>query len=416
MPTFSENMVNTLHYIRGLLTFLIMFYILLITDSSLAFAGPQVVGEAAVVIDSKNGQVLYEKNPHRRMYPASTTKTLTAIIALENSRLTDLVTISKDACNVEGSAIGLQESEIISMEDLIYALMLYSGNDSAVAIAQHVGGSVDSFVGLMNEKVAELGAVNTHFNNPNGLPDPDHYSTAYDLALIARYAMQNQEFRKIVATKTKNIKREDPKAQTYLLNHNKLLWQYEGAIGIKTGYTEAARQCLVAAAARQGRELIAVVLGSEGSGIWDDAKALLNYGFNEFNSVSVTENGKYITDAQVRLGVSGTVPVLASRSLIYNFPRDKPLDIRQEVRLMEKITAPVEAGEKLGELAFFNGEQEIGRVDLVSQRAVPRKMSARWWPWLLLVLTLLILRAVFRYHSKSRRRYYQKFNRRKYYL
>jgi len=402
---------------RWLLTFLIMICIFLLAAGSLpAFAGPQVVGETAVLIDCKNGQVLYEKNPHRRMYPASTTKILTAIIALEKSRLTDLAIVSKDACNIEGSAIGLQEGEVISIEDLLYALMLNSGNDSAVAIAQHVGGSVDGFVRLMNEKAAELGAVDTHFNNPNGLPDPNHYSSAYDLALIARYAMQNQEFRKIAATKTKNIKREDPKAQTYLLNHNKLLWQYEGTIGIKTGYTEAARQCLVAAAARQGRELIAVVLGSEGSSIWDDAKELLNYGFNEFDSMSVIENGKYITDAQVRLGVSGTVPVLASRSLLYDFPRDEPLEIRQEVRLREKITAPVEAGEKLGEIAFFNGEQEIGRVDLVSQQAVPRKISVYWWSWFLLALTLLTLRAIFRYHSKSRRRYYQKFNRRKYYL
>lgn len=401
---------------RGLWTLLAIFLILFAAKPSPAAAEPEVVGEAAVVMDSRNGQVLFEKNSHQRIYPASTTKTLTAIIALENGRLDDMVSIPNDACNIEGSAIGLQEGEKISLEDLLYALMLNSGNDSAVAIARHVGGSVDGFVQMMNTKSAELGAVNTHFNNPNGLPEPNHYSTAYDMALISRYAMQNPEFRKIVATKIKTIRRNDPKAQTFLDNHNKMLWRYEGAIGIKTGYTVEARQCLVSAAARQGRELIAVVMKSEGNNIWTDTKNLLDYGFDHFNSLSLTEAGKFVTDAPVRFGVSEVVPVQTGYSLTYNFPGDKQAEFRQEVVLKENITAPVKAGAKLGELAFYSGDRELGRVDLVAQQEVKRRISAHWWPWLLLALGLFVILAIIRYHSNARRKRWERYNKRKYYL
>ncbi|MCL6634464.1 MAG: D-alanyl-D-alanine carboxypeptidase [Peptococcaceae bacterium] len=381
-----------------------------------AAAGPEIVGEAAVLMDIKNGQVLYEKNLHQKIYPASTTKTLTAVVALENGRLDDLVTIQKEDCNIEGSAIGLQEGERITMEDLLYALMLNSGNDTAVAIARHVGGSVENFVRMMNEKAAELGALNTHFNNPNGLPDPDHYSTAYDMALISRYAMLNPEFRKIVSTKVKTIHRDDPEAQTFLENHNRLLWRYEGAIGVKTGYTVEARQCLVAAAGRQGRELLSVVMKSEGNNIWTDATGLLDYGFKEFQLVSLTAAGRYVTDAPVRFGEAGTVPVQTGSSLAYNFPAGKQPGVRQEVILRNGIAAPVKAGEKLGELVFFAGDRELGRVDLLAQREVKRRLSAQGWPWLFLAAGLLVMAAVVRYHSHARRRRWERFYRRKYYL
>ncbi|OPX88383.1 MAG: D-alanyl-D-alanine carboxypeptidase DacB precursor [Pelotomaculum sp. PtaB.Bin104] len=404
-----------MHY-QGFLRVFFVILLLMFVDLSPAFAGPEIVGQAAILIDSKNGQVLFEKNSHQRMYPASTTKTLTAIVALENFRLSEVVTIPPDACNIEGSAIGLQAGEKISMESLLYAMLLNSGNDSATAIASHLGGSVAGFVGLMNEKAAGLGAVNTHFKNPSGLPDPEHYTTAYDLSLIARYAMQNQEFRKIVATKTKNIQRADPQAQTYLLNHNKLLWKYEGAIGIKTGYTDAARQCLLAAAVRDGRELIAVVLGSEGNNIWSDTIALLDYGFSNFEHISVVNSGSYITEVGIRYGISDTVPALAGQSLTFNVPLDQPLEIRQEVRPKNQITAPVETGDELGEVIFYNGEQEIGKVSLVSRETIPKKVLLSWWPWVLAVAALFTLLAIVRYHSHARRRRVVQYNRRKYYV
>lgn len=404
-----------MHKKTCLLAFLAVLLIFIAADAAFADAEPVIVGGAAVVIDGNNGQVLYEKNPHQRMYPASTTKTLTAIIALEYGRLNDQVLVTGEACDIEGSAIGLEEGERISLEDLLYALMLSSGNDAAIAIAQHIGGSVNGFVELMNKKAERIGAMDSHFNNPNGLPDPEHYSSAYDLAVIAHYAMQNPEFRKIVVTEDKIIQRENPEAQTILANHNKMLWQYEGATGIKTGYTDAAGQCLISSARRGGRELIAVVLSSIGYSIWDDSKVLLDYGFAEFMPVAVIEAAKHVTDAPVNYGTADFVPVLTGRSFIYNFPKNaNPLEVRQEVKLNEQIEAPVQAGEKLGELVLFLGEKEIARVDLVSEQDVPKKVSVRWWPWLALVGFLFFFRSVSLFRRKSRRRTWANRNRRNY--
>lgn len=398
---------------RGLWAFLMTILILFISDPLPAAATPELVGEAAALIDSRNGQFLFEKNSAQRMYPASTTKILTAIIALERGRLDDLVCIPGDACNIEGSATGLQEGERISLEDLLYALMLNSGNDTAVAIAHHIGGSVEEFVRMMNTMAETIGANNSHFTNPNGLPDPDHYSTAHDMALIAHYAMQNPEFRKIVATPAITIQREVPGAQTYLDNHNKLLWNYNGAIGIKTGYTNDARQCLVSAAARQGRELIAVVLKSEGNYIWSDTITLLDYGFNEFKNVSLIEAGKYVADTRVRSGVSDTVPAQTGFSLTYNLPVDNRQEVRQKIFLDNSIVAPVKAGAKIGELAFYAGDSELGRVDLVAQNGIERKVTSRWWLYLIPALGLMILVLIVRYHNLCRRKRWMRYKRQK---
>lgn len=399
--------MKSLVILLALLTFILQ-------ASPVSAAAPEVAGESAVLIDGRSGQLLFEKNPRQRLYPASTTKTLTAIVALENGNLADLVTVPGVACNIEGSSLGLQEGERITLEDLLYSLLLNSGNDTAIAIATHVGGSVEGFVEMMNKKATELGAVNSHFNNPNGLPEPDHYSTAYDMALIARYAMQNPEFRKMVSTKTRTISREVPEAQVYLDNHNKMLWRYEGAIGVKTGYTVEARQCLISAAARQGRELIAVVLKSEGS-IWADSAKLLDYGFNEFENVTLTASGKVVSEVPVKFGLPESVPAQTGNSLAYNFPKDGRAEIRQEVFLKEDLTAPVKAGVKLGELAFFSGDRELGRVDLLAQYEVKRKIMARWWPWALVALGLLGLLGLIRRHNMVRRRRWERY-RRKYYL
>ncbi len=388
--------------------------ILIAARPLLASAGPEIAGQSAVVMDSSNGQVLFEQESNQKMYPASTTKIMTAIIALEYGRMDDLVTIPAEASNVEGSAIGLQEGEQISLEDLVYALMLSSGNDSAVAIACHMGGSVEGFTRMMNQKASEIGAVNTHFNNPNGLPDPEHYCSAKDMALIARYAMHNPGFRNVVSTKVKTIHRSDPDAQTYLGNGNRLLWNYDGAVGIKTGYTNIAGQCLVSAAARDGRELITVVFKSEGSNIWTDSMKLLDYGFNEFELVCLADAGSFVADVPVSFGIMKTVSIQTGRTMTYNFNRDRPEDISQQIFLDEEIVAPVKAGSKLGELAFFSGELEIGRVDLLAQHEVGRRISAQWWAWSILAALLLVLLAIIRYHNILRRRRWEMYKQ-KYY-
>jgi D-alanyl-D-alanine carboxypeptidase (penicillin-binding protein 5/6) len=395
--------------------FLTVILISQIAGPLAASAAPAVTGQAALLMDPVNGQVLYEKNADERIYPASTTKILTAIIAIESGKMDEKVTIPLEASLVEGSAIGLQEGERIPLGDLLYALMLNSGNDSAVAIAYHLGGSIDGFTGIMNKKAAAIGAVNTHFNNPNGLPDSSHYSTARDMALIARYAMQNPEFRDIVATKVKNIERNDPEAQTYLGNHNKMLWNYDGAIGIKTGYTDDAGQCLVTAAARGGRELLAVVMKSEGANIWTDSTSLLDYGFNDFHAVVLSEAGIFAADAPVKYGVPKTAPVVTGNIMSYSFPVGSHPEIRQEVMLDKKITAPASAGSIAGELVFFAGGMELGRVDLVLQNDVKRMITAKWWFWLLMSAVLAVAVFILLCYIDIRRRRLKIKNRRKYY-
>lgn len=400
------NFSRVKHMIKRIpgLLLLVMLFLLFAAKPVWAAAEPAIIGEAGVLMNYKNGQLLYEKNPHSRVYPASTTKILTAVVVMENASLNEMVVIPPEACNIEGSATGLQPGEVISLEDLIYALLLNSGNDTALALAIHVGGSTENFVRMMNKKAFELRAVNSHFNNPNGLPDPDHYSTAFDLALITRYAMQKPEFRKIVSTKVQIIHRDYPDAQTYLENHNRLLWTYEGAIGVKTGYTDEARQCLVSAADRNGRELIAVVMKSEGMNIWYDTKALLDYGFNQYVSVSLVEAGKFVGQVPVKFGVSDSVPIQTGWSAVYDFPSGQIPEITQEIVINENITAPVQAGEKLGQLIFKSGDLELGGVDLVAQQEVKRKILAQWWPWFLLVGFLYVIIAIMRYHRRARRK------------
>ena len=369
---------------------------------------PYILGGAGILIDSENGQALYVKEPHKHMYPASTTKILTAIIAIENTELDDIVLIPAEASNIEGSSIGLHEGELITIEDLLYAMMLNSGNDAAVAIAVYVGGSVSDFVDIMNSKAAELGAVDSHFNNPNGLPDENHYTSAYDLSLIARYAMKNKTFREIVSTQTKVINRTFPEAQTNLVNSSRLFSRYPGTIGIKTGYTEAAGQCLIAATVKGNRELISVVLGSEGVGIYDDTIALMEYGYNQYNKVSVIEKGTHIADVQVKNGAPDYVEVAASMSINYDIPVENSQTIDKDVYIYEGIAAPIELGAKLGEVVFYNEDVEIGRADLLAGQDVSRTWTSYWQYALCTAALLLVIRLIFFIRRRARRRYFAK--------
>ncbi|MBC7104895.1 MAG: D-alanyl-D-alanine carboxypeptidase, partial [Firmicutes bacterium] len=221
---------------------------------------PEVTARAAVLADARTGQVLWARNPDLRAYPASTTKILTALVVVMRAGLGDEVRVAPEDTDAGGSAIWLRPGEVLSVEDLLYALLLNSANDAAEALARHVAGSDGDFARLLNDTALALGATNTHFTNPSGMPDSDHYTTARDLAIIARAALAHPVLRNIMATRTHQIRRQDPEAVNYLVNHNKLLWRYPGAIGMKTGYTAEAGQCLVAAAQRGERTLIAVVL------------------------------------------------------------------------------------------------------------------------------------------------------------
>lgn len=259
--------------------------------------GPAIQGEYAVVMELDTGTVLYEKNAHTKLYPASTTKILTALLALENSKMDEKVTFSYDSVHkTEGSGIWRDVDEVMTMEQCLYALMLNSANECAYAIAEHVAGSFDEFVNMMNERAETLGCENTHFSNPHGLTDEQHYTSCYDLALISREAFGNDMFRQITATKRYEIPptNKHPDEITYLKNHQKMLFKdeeyyYEYCVGGKTGYTEAAEHTLVTYAEKDGMTLICVVMKEDITGHFADSITLLDYCFDHFRTYNIED-------------------------------------------------------------------------------------------------------------------------------
>jgi D-alanyl-D-alanine carboxypeptidase (penicillin-binding protein 5/6) len=371
-------------------------------------AQPEIVGEAGVLISADTGRILYTKNEHTKMYPASTTKLWTAIIALEKGNLEDIVTIGKNPTLTEGSRIYLNEGEKYTLEELLYALMLASANDAAIAIAEHISGSVESFAQLMNQRAAEIGCQNTHFNNPNGLPDPEHYTTAYDLALMARYAMGNQNFRNLVSTQSKTI--SYPKEENVdrpLYNGNRLLRQYPGADGVKTGYTVIAGQCLVGSATKDGQRLIGVVLKSQGVNIWTDVTGLLDYGFANYLTEQVVPKDKLIDELQVKYGVP--VKVVTEKDFFYSILNNASEQPEITVKWSSpELKAPLEKGAIVGNLIFTLKGEEIGSVNLITESEISRKITTYWWFWgggcILLFLALLALGRTTRWIRRRRAR------------
>ena len=247
-------------------------------------------------MDAKTGKVLYQKNADIPLPPASTTKVLTAVLTLESQkRSNDRLTVSKAATRVPASKLYLKPGQTVSIEDLLYGVLLASANDASVVLAEGIGGSVERFAEIMTKKAHDLGATNTRFSNPHGLTAADHYSTARDLALIFRYAMKNPTFRQIVHTKISSVSSLSPGKKSVrtrrisVRNHNRLLWNYDGAIGGKTGYTFAAQKCYVGAVERDGVTLIVSLLGSRD--LWGDTKRLLEYGFHNYQALNTLPPG-----------------------------------------------------------------------------------------------------------------------------
>jgi D-alanyl-D-alanine carboxypeptidase (penicillin-binding protein 5/6) len=269
-----------------------------------------------------------------------------------------------------------------------------------------VAGSVEGFVEMMNQKAIALGAIDSNFNNPSGLPDVNHYTSAYDLAVIARYAMRNQEFRKIVATRNMNIQRTHPGAQTILANSNRMFTRYPGTIGIKTGYTDVAGQCLISSSAKDDRELIAVVLASEGLNIYHDSIALMEFGYNNYQKIPVIQRGEYISYVEVKDGAPDFVEFYSDRSISYSFPVSDYSGVDRDVVIKGEIIAPVRAGEKLGEVVFYNGEVEFARMDLISGQDSNKTWTSYWRVALYVAVFLLAVRLVGMYRRRARRRYY----------
>jgi D-alanyl-D-alanine carboxypeptidase (penicillin-binding protein 5/6) len=266
-------------------------------------------------MDAATGRILFQKEPDLRLPPASTTKVMTAILALESGRnLNESLTVSKDATRVPPTKLYLRPGQTVSIEELLYGLMLASANDAAIVLAEGIGGSMERYTDLMTKKAQSLGATNSHFTNPHGLTAPDHYSTVRDLATIFRYAMKISLFRDIVHTKfssvssTAVVKKKVVPRRISVRNHNRLLWDYEGALGGKTGYTNAAQRCYVGAVQRDGVTLIVSILGS--TNMWNDAKHLLEYGFDNYDtlkSASQTTQKPVSAEASPRQRISTVI-------------------------------------------------------------------------------------------------------------
>lgn len=268
-----------------------------------------ISAQRAYVMDAVSGRVFFERCSDQRGLIASTTKIMTALVVCEQCNVLDRMRIPKEAVGIEGSSMYLKEGEILTLQELLYGLMLSSGNDAAVALAIYCGGTVEGFAEMMNDKARVLGLTDTHFENPNGLDSPNHYSTARDLAVLASYAMNNPIFQKTVSTK--NVKIDD----RYLTNHNKLLWRVAGADGVKTGFTRAAGRILVSSALREGRRLVCVTMNDPND--WQDHAALLENGFSGYSIQRIVSEAEQVGTMEVAGGQSKKVRILAAADFDY---------------------------------------------------------------------------------------------------
>ncbi len=315
----------------------------------------------AVLIEADSGDIVYDKDAYSIAPMASTTKIMTALLAIESGKLDNTVVISSEAVGIEGSSIYLKEGERLTLYQLVQALLLESANDAATAIAIYVGGSYDNFIEMMNVKARQLGLDNTHFTNPHGLDDKEHYTTAYDLARLALHAMKNPKFEEIASTKKAVIPLSDDGSRV-LVNHNKLLKMYEGAIGVKTGFTKRCGRCLVSCAERDGVRLICATLNAPND--WNDHKSLLDFGFSQYESITLAEAGDYTLSLDCIGGEKGTV--LCSnyeglRVTLKNGSRDKIRAVTEYDRL---LSAPIKQGDKVGRILFYCGDEIIGECKL----------------------------------------------------
>ena len=298
---------------------------------------------AAVVIDADTGEVLFAQNADESLPMASTTKIMTALVALGEGDLDRTYTVKKEYTQLEGTSMYLQQGEQLTLRDTLYGLLLESGNDAAVAIAGECGG-FEAFMKKMNDKVAALGLTDTHFQNPNGLPADNHYTTAHELAIITAEALRDPVFRQIVSTKSYTV------GQRTFSNHNRLLSMYDGAIGVKTGYTKAAGRCLVSAAEKNGRTLVAVTLNDPDD--WNDHVALLDQCFAKYEPVTLHEAGDVLLEQQVFGGDADTVPLVA-RSTVTAYLLPGEQERLQTVRYGERICyAPVVQSASAGRIEY----------------------------------------------------------------
>lgn len=385
---------------------ILMLFVSVYGDSDISVAAP-----SAILIDAESGRVLYEKDADEKRYPASTTKIMTGILAVEYGKFDEIVTIGENPplVKIGSSQIYLVPGEQLTMDQLLYALMVESANDAAVAIAEQISGSVDEFVKLMNEKAKKIGANNTHFVNPNGLHDDNHYTTARDLSLMAKYAMTLPKFREVVKTLNYTIPKTNKQDErNYITNTNKLLWKindkyrYEYATGIKTGYTTEAKSCLVGGAKKDDIELISVVMATDSSGIYTDTKSLFEYGFANYNKVGLLKRDQIATTISVE-GSEEKLNLVAAEDFAMLLNDSEKSRLSTDIKVNDTIQLPIEKGETLAEMYFYLDGTEVKKVNLLAQVGLeaPNKKSL-WWLWA--ILAFLLYRTVVTIYKVRKRR------------
>ena len=349
-----------------------------------------------LIFDRNSKTILYEKNGLKQVPMASTTKIMTSIVVLENANLSDIVTISKKSAGTGGSRLGLKVNDKITVHDLLYGLMLKSGNDAAVALAEHVGGGIEQFAELMNKKANEMGLVNSHFVTPHGLDQEKHYTTAYELAYMADYALNIPKFREIVSSKSYNI---TINARSNLIgNTNELLGNLSGVYGVKTGFTNGAGRCLVTACKRDNLDIITVVLGADTKKIrTSDSIKLIEYAYKNYQVIDIQknikeqfENWKYLNKNRIYINkAKENYMDLEIENLKYNKIAVKKEDIdnvKIEINSLYYLEAPVEENQVIGSAKVQIGDKIIGTLNIYNTKSIPKKKIFDYFIDFLLIL------------------------------
>lgn len=329
---------------------------------------------SAILMDAATGNILYEKDCHKELPPASVTKLMTLLVAADavqngKVKLTDKVTASENACKLGGSQIYLEPGETFSLEEMLLAIAVGSANDACVAVAEHIDGSQEAFVEEMNKKAKELGLKNTHFVNCYGLPADGHYTSAYDLAVIAREALKYPLIRKLTSTKEYDLR--DGKFK--LWNTNKLLWWYPGTDGFKTGWTNEAKYCLASSVKRDGLRLICVVMGvPQVRGHFAESMKIYNYGFAKFSFKQFAPANQKQGVVKVRKGEDPEVVAVTKTPIGVSVEKGKDKNLWVETKLMPEVTAPVAKGQKVGQVLLYNADKLVQTVDLVAEKGVKK--------------------------------------------
>ncbi len=327
--------------------------------------------KASVLIEATSGEVLHAQNEHKKLPMASTTKIMTALLTLEQGKdyLDEQFVVNPDAIMVEGTSMGLQKGDTVSLRALCVGMLLASGNDAANAAAVKIGGNIDNFVKLMNKRAARIGMQNTSFETPSGLDGDSHYSSAYDMALLAREAIKNEDFLAICSKSSLKTEFGNPVSTRYFTNHNRLLKSYDGAIGVKTGFTKKAGRCLVSAATREGVTLIAVTLGAPND--WQDHKRMLDYGFSVAQKIELDSDFSDV-DINVVGAEQKTIPFELSGTAQAVVLSGQNANITRKIYASKINYAPIYKGQKLGYVCYLNGDKTICTVDLIATQDIPK--------------------------------------------